>query len=109
MAGRSTESLAMLRNATMCGCSRSLGAICAVFAGVAVAAFLAQDHCLDSGGRLSDTAWVCESASGTVISLWSLISPDAIGVIALAVGFPVYLAVSAIGNRWIAAYGKRHG
>lgn len=58
---------------------------------------------------MSDAAWVCESASGSVIALWSLISPVAIGVIALAVGLPVYLAVSAIGNRWIAAYGKQHG
>ena len=101
----------MLGSATICGCSRSLAAICAVFASLAVAALLAQDQCLDSGGRLSDTAWVCESASGTVIALWSLLSPVAIGVIALAVGLPVYLAVSAIGNRWIrfAARGRGAG
>jgi hypothetical protein len=70
---------------------------------LAVAALLAQDRCLDSGGRLSDVAWICEGASGTVIALWSLISPVAIGLIALAVGLPVYLGVNAIGNRWIAA------
>ncbi len=99
----------MLRSATMCNCNRSLGAICAVFASLGVAAFLAQDQCLDSGGRLSDAAWVCESASGAVVALWSLISPVAIGVIAVAVGLPVYLGVSAIGSRWIAAYGKEHG
>ena len=92
-----------------CACSRSLGAICALFASIAVAALLAQDSCLDSGGRLSDAAWVCESASGTVVALWSLISPVAIGVVFLAVGLPVYLAVNAIGNRWIASYGKQHG
>jgi hypothetical protein len=90
----------------MCGCTRSLGAICAAFASMAAAAFLAQDRCLDSGGRLSDAAWVCESASGAVVALWSLVSPGAIGLVALAVGLPVYLAVSAIGNRWIAAYGR---
>jgi hypothetical protein len=76
---------------------------------MAVAALLAQDRCLDSGGRLSDAAWVCESAAGTV-TLWSLVSPAAIGVVALAVGVPVYLAVSGLGNRWIASQrGQRPG
>jgi hypothetical protein len=77
--------------------------ICAVFASLAVAAFLAEDRCLDSGGRLSDAAWVCESASGAVTALWSFITPAAMGFIVLAVGLPIYFGVSAIGNRWIGA------
>lgn len=86
-----------------CGCSRSLAATCAAFASLALAALLAQDRCLDSGGRLNDAAFVCETASGAVVALWSLISPIAVGIIALGVGVPVYLAVRAIGNRWIAS------
>lgn len=81
-----------------CGCNHSLGVICGIFAGAAVALFLAEDRCLDAGGRLSDTAWTCELASGAISSLWVLVTP---GIIALAVfiGIPVYFAVTVIGRR----------
>ena len=93
---------------TKCGCNHSLAVICAVFAGSAVALFLAGDRCLDGGGRLSDTAWTCEAASGAIRSLWGLVTP---GIIALAilVGVPVYFSLAALGRRWIFRYGKHHG
>lgn len=83
-----------------CGCTRSLGVICGVFSGIAVALFMAEDRCLDAGGRVSDTAWSCEAASGAVSSLWAFATP---GVIALAllVGIPVYFAVTVLARRWL--------
>jgi hypothetical protein len=65
-----------------------------------VALFLAGERCLDAGGRLSDTAWICEAASGAVSSLWSLMAP---GIVAAAVfvGIPVYFAVTVVGRRWL--------
>lgn len=97
-----------METGTKCGCNHSLAVICSIFAGAAVALFLAGDRCLDSGGRLSDTAWTCEIASGAISSLWGLITP---GIIAAAVfiGIPVYLAVTVLGRRWIFRYGKHHG
>jgi hypothetical protein len=83
-----------------CGCTRSLGVICGVFAGIGVALFLAEDRCLDAGGRVSDTAWSCEAASGAVSSLWAFATPGIIAV-AVFVGIPVYFAVTALGRRWL--------
>jgi hypothetical protein len=82
-------------NATMCRCNRSLGVISAIFASLAALALVAQDRCLDIGGRVSDAAWVCEVASSSV-SIWSLVSPSAIGWVALGVGLPVYFGVNSI-------------
>jgi hypothetical protein len=109
VAGRSTQSLAMSENATVCRCNRSLGAVSAIFASLAVLAFIAEDGCMDGGGRLSDVAWVCEVASGTSVSIWSLVSPFAISLVAVGIGIPVYFGANAIGGRLIAAYGRRHG
>jgi len=91
-----------------CGCTHSFAVICGVFAGIGAALFLAADRCLDAGGRLSDTAWTCEVASGATSSLWGWVTP---GVIAVAVfaSISVYFAVSVLGRRWIFRYGKHHG
>jgi hypothetical protein len=83
----------------MCHCSRSLGVVSAIFAGLAALALIAQDRCLDGGGRVSDVAWVCEAASGVGVSVWSLVSPVAVGLVALAVGIPVYFGVNAMVRR----------
>ena len=91
-----------------CRCNHSLAIICAVFAGVAVALFLAEGRCLDVGGRLSDNAWTCEVLSGPVSSLWGLVTPAIIAV-AVLVGVSVYFAVTVLGRRWIFRYGKHHG
>ena len=99
----------MSDNATVCRCNRSLGVISAVFASLAVLAFIAEDRCLDGGGRVSDVAWICEVASGASVNIWSLVSPFAIGLVALAIGVPVYFGANAIGGRFIAACGRRHG
>jgi hypothetical protein len=99
----------MSENATVCRCNRSVGVICAIFASLAVLALIAQDGCLDGGGRVSDVAWVCELASGISVSIWSLVSPFVVGWVALGVGIPVYFGVNAIGGRFMAAYGRRHG
>jgi hypothetical protein len=82
-----------------CGCSHSLAAICGVFAGIAVALFLAGDRCLDGGGRLSDDAWVCEAADA-VSPLWSLVTPG-IAVLAALAAIGVYLAANALSRRWL--------
>jgi hypothetical protein len=99
----------MSENATVCPCSRSLGVISAIFASLAVLALIAQDGCLDGGGRVSDGAWVCELASGISVSVWSFVSPLLVALVAVGVGLPFYLAVTAIGSRFIGAYAKRHG
>lgn len=93
---------------TNCGCNRSLAVICGIFAGGAVALFLAGDRCLDAGGKLSDTAWTCEVATGAISSLWRLVTPGIIAV-AVLIGILVYFAVTVIGRRWISRYGKHHG
>lgn len=87
-------------SATVCRCNRSLGVICAIFASLAVLALIAQDACLDSGGRVSDGAWVCEVASGASVNIWSLVSPLALFLVALGVGIPVYFGVNALGERF---------
>ena len=84
---------------TGCRCHRSLGAISAVFASLAVLAYLAQDGCLDAGGRVSDAAWVCEAAAGITVGIWSFVSPTMIGLVALVVGIPVYFGVNELARR----------
>ena len=93
---------------TRCGCNHSLAVFCGIFAGIAVALFLAEDRCLDAGGRLSDTAWTCQIDTGAILSLWQFVTP---GIIAMAVliGVPVYFAVTVLGRRWIFRYGRNHG
>jgi hypothetical protein len=98
----------MSESAPMCGCNRSMGAISAIFASLGVLALIAQDGCLDGGGRVSDAAWICELASGASVNIWSLVSPFAVGAVALAIGVPVYFGVNAIGGMLIAAYARRH-
>ncbi len=81
-----------------CGCTRSLAVVCALFAGLAAALFLAQDACLDAGGKLSDAAWACELASGAA-SLWTLVAPAQAGFVLVAVVVPVFLVVDVLGRR----------
>lgn len=90
---------------TACGCSRSAGAICALFATLAACVFVAEDSCRDGGGRVSDSAWACVMAAGSSTPLWSLVSPGALAVAALLVGVPVYFGVNAISRRIIASRG----
>jgi len=97
-----------METGTKCGCNHSLAVICGIFLGAAVALVLAEDRCLDAGGRLSDTAWTCEVASSAISSLWGLVTPGIIAV-AVFVGILVYFAVTVFGRRWIFRYGKHHG
>lgn len=99
----------MSENATVCRCHRSLGVISAISASLAVLALIAEDGCWDSGGRVSDVAWDCEVASGASVNIWSLVSPFVIGLVVVGIGIPVYFGANAIGGRFIAAYGRRHG
>ena len=94
-----------METGTKCGCNHSLALICGAFASMAVALFLAEDRCLEGGGRLSDAAWSCRDASGAVGSLWGLVTPGTAAV-AVVVGIAVYLAASALGRRWLFRYGK---
>lgn len=95
-------------SAAKCGCNHSLAIICGIFASMLVALVLAEGRCLDSGGRASDSAWLCESASGVVSSLWVLVTPGIVAV-ALFVGVAAYFAASALGRRWLFRYGKQRG
>ena len=90
-----------------CGCNHSLAVICGVFAGIAVALFLAGGRCVDAGGRLSDTAWTCEAASGAVGTLWGIVTPG-MYVMAGLIAVCIYFAVSLLGRRWIFKYGKQN-
>ena len=90
---------------TPCRCNRSLAVLGGLFAALSACAFLAEDACLDLGGRVSDASWACELASGGAVSLWSLLSPSAVALGALAVGVPVAFVVNAIGKRFIVACG----
>lgn len=90
---------------TPCRCNRSLAVLGGLFAALAACAFLAEDACLDRGGRVSDASWACELASGGAVSLWSLLSPSGVALAALAVGVPVAFVVNAIGKRFIVACG----
>lgn len=84
----------------VCGCTRSVAAVCALFAALATGALLAGKRCVEDGGRVSDATWVCELASGAASSLWSLVSPlDA--AIAIVVGVPVFLAANAGARRLV--------
>ena len=92
-----------METGTKCGCNHSLAVICGIFASTAVALFLAENRCLDSGGRVSDAAWSCQAASGAVSSLWGLVTPGILAT-ALLAGIPVYFAVSVLGRRWLFKY-----
>src|SRR5690606_1397626 len=85
--------------AVPCGCHRSLGVIGALFASLGALALVAQEGCHDGGGQVSDAAWVCEAASGASVSIWSMLSPVTVAVVALAVGIPAYFGVNALGAR----------
>ena len=82
-----------------CGCTRSVAAVCALFAALATGALLAGKRCVEGGGRVSDASWVCEGASGGASSLWPLLSPLDAAIAILLVGVPVYLVVNAIARR----------
>jgi hypothetical protein len=84
-----------------CGCNHSFAVICAVFASMAAALFLAEDRCLHSGGAVSDAAWICEAASGVVQSLWSFVTPGILVLVVVVIGIPVYFAVMTVTRRWI--------
>jgi hypothetical protein len=86
----------------VCGCTRSVAAVCALFAALATGSLLAGERCVEGGGRVSDVMWVCELAAGGASSLWSLVSPLDAAIAILLVGVPVYLAANAIARRAMA-------
>jgi hypothetical protein len=97
MRGNETHPDALMpETSALCRCNRSLGAISAIFASLAVLALIAHDGCVESGGRVSDVAWICEASSGASVSVWTLVSPFAIAMVALGVGIPVYFGVSSL-------------
>jgi hypothetical protein len=96
---------AEMKPGAKCGCSHSLAVICGVCAGMAVALLLAEDLCLKSGGRVSDTAWSCQAASGATGSLWTVVTPR-IAAGAVLVGIGACFAVSLLGRRWLFRYGN---
>jgi hypothetical protein len=95
-----------METGTRCACNHSLAVICGVFAGIAVALYLAGQRCVDAGGRLSDTAWTCEIAPRAIHSLWEQVTPGVLAA-AILVGVPVYFIVARLGRRWLFRYGRR--
>jgi len=91
-----------MRSDLVCRCGQSLAVICAIFASLAAAVLLAEDRCLDGGGRVSDAAWMCELGPGAFQSLWTQVSPVSVALVVLAVGVPTYLVVAALARRWLA-------
>lgn len=83
----------------VCGCTRSVAAVCALFAALATGSLLAGNRCVEGGGRVSDVTWACELASGGASSLWSLVSMLDAVIAILVVGVPVYLAANAAARR----------
>lgn len=89
-----------MNHGVKCGCTYSLAAICGVFAALGVVLGLTTDRCLDAGGRVSDSAWLCEAATGAVGLLWSRMTPG-IAALAVLIGVAVYFAVASLGRRWL--------
>lgn len=87
-----------------CGCNRSLAVVCGVFSALGVTLLLAGNRCLDAGGRLGDSAWTCEVASGAVNSLWGLVTPG-ISAMAVLAGIAAYFVVSVLGRWWLFRHG----
>jgi hypothetical protein len=81
-----------------CGCVHSLGVICGVFAGIALALLLAERGCRQAGGRVGDAAWYCETASGAVTSLWQFATPGIV-LAASLVAIGAYFAATALTRR----------
>jgi hypothetical protein len=87
-----------ISESVVCGCTRSVAAVCALFAALATASLLASKRCVEGGGRVGDVTWACELATGGV-SLWSLVSPLDAAIAILVVGVPVYLLANAVARR----------
>ena len=90
----------------VCGCTRSVATVCALFAALATGALLAGKHCVEGGGLVSDATWVCELASGGALSLWSLVSPLDAAIAIVVVGVPVYLVANAGARRLMGMMGS---
>jgi len=93
-----------------CGCNHSLAFVCGLFASLAATLLVAQDACLDGGGRLSEASWACEAAGGAIGPLWQFVTPGVIAATLVLVGVPVYFAIAYVGRRWLFRYGdERQG
>lgn len=90
---------------TPCGCNRALAVLCGLFSGLAACIFLAESACRDTGGVVSEAAWICETASGASTPVWSMVSAGTLALVVLAVGVPVAIAANALGRRVILACG----
>lgn len=90
---------------TPCTCNRALAVLCGFFASLAACIVLAESACREAGGRVSETAWACATASGSIVPLWSTVSTGSLALAALAVGVPVFLVAGALGRRVIRACG----
>jgi hypothetical protein len=89
-----------------CGCNHSVAFVGGLFASLGAALFIAEDRCLDAGGRLSDVAWACEAPWGALSPLWNLVTPGVIAATLVLVGAPVYFAIAYAGRRWLFRYGN---
>lgn len=90
---------------TPCACNRALAALCGLFASLAACILLAEYACRDAGGRVSEAAWACATATGSSVPLWSTVPAAWLAVAALGIGIPVALAAGALGRRVIRACG----
>lgn len=90
---------------TPCGCSRAVAVLSGLFSGLAACIVLSESACRDAGGRVSDVAWICETASGASAPIWSMVSAGTLAVAVLAIGVPVAFVADALGRRAISACG----
>ena len=81
----------------------------AAFATNAIVEFFAVDSCLDRGGRVADSGWSCEVASGAIEPLLLYLPAWSIATIIVVVGIPTFLVVAPIFERLFSAGGKSDG
>ena len=81
----------------------------AAFAANAIVEFFAVDSCLDRGGRVADSGWSCEIASGAIEPLLVYLPAWSIATIIVVVGIPTLLVVAPIFERLFSAGGKSDG
>ena len=86
-----------------------LAFLVAAFATTTIIEFFAVDACLDRGGRVADSGWSCETASGAIEPLLLYLSAWSNTTIIVVVGISMFLVVASIFDRLFSAGGKRDG
>lgn len=89
--------------------SHWLAFLVAAFTTIAIVEFFAVDSCLDRGGRVADSGWSCEVASGAIEPLLLYLPVWSIATIIVVVGISTFLVIASIFERLFSAGGKSDG